>query len=265
VILGVSHVVLGVGDIERERAWLESLGYTLEFVQRGIATHPGKRAFMRTDSDSQAMAFFRRGAGTALELIEYVPDPPAGVAPIDYTLPASAPDDAGSPVDPLLSRAWTLAWPSRAAPTRRQTPSGAWLTFAGDEQGAGVIVHRVPSLADALAYWKRLRFTVERSGDGWAVCSFRALTPAWSATLLLVEDPAYEPRWWLDGQGYRCLSVLCSSLDKDRAAALLTALEPASTGAMDLEVNRKPLRVELLAAPGGLMLELLQISTQRSD
>lgn len=239
MILGVSHIVLASTDLTRDRQTLESIGWKTQFEQRGIPTHPGKRPFMSTQSTEQGLIFMHPPQGTPVELIHYADE---------------LPDRSDSPMQIVLPQPQT-----HAALEYLTCP----LQFAAAAPVPSLITHFVTDMDAASRFWQEgLSFKPAAAQDGppsSLKLEFRSLMPHWRATLLLVPRAEPTVASLVDGPGYRCLSLVSSHLTRDVKLAF-NAGANGSTGPLDLTVNGKLLHLEILAAPDGVMVEILQTS-----
>jgi hypothetical protein len=99
-------------------------------------------------------------------------------------------------------------------------------------------------------------------GRRWSRLAIRAPVPNWSLTLILVEGAPLIDTPLLDAPGFPCLALLSSALDRD-GERLQQAGASDSTGEFQVEVNGKPLRVAVYRAPGGELIELIEIHRGR--
>lgn len=256
MILGVSHIVLGSTDLTRDRRLFEGLGWTTEFEQRGIPTHPGKLPFMSTRSQEQGLVFLQPPTGTPVELIHYAD---------------SLPDTSESPLQIVLPRPDAIAAFRRLADVPFHPGATAYelphvtcpLWFARPAPRPSLIVHHVTDMEVGRRFWQQgLGFRpIGSSGSapsGAMAFEFRSLVPHWCATVLLARREGPITPGVLDGPGFRCLSVVTS--DRRRVAdRVVEAGATASTGPLELVVNDKALHLEILQGPDGLFVEVLRI------
>lgn len=259
MILGVSHIVLGSTRFEEDRRTLERFGWTTRFIERDLPTHPGKRPFMATDSPAQSLALLEPPRGPAAELIHYADSIESAATPLQFVFPNDGIDAATGPA-PQLDAVWPAAFEQPAPRMAELAGFTAPLCVAADGADSGVIVHFVSDLAAARRFWSDgLGFRPVAAGRGWARLVFHSVMLQWRATMLLVQRRDACARSLLDGPGFRCLSLVCSDLEKDRAA-LRRIWDAPSTGPMAATVNGKQLDLEICAGPDGAMIELLQLS-----
>ena len=239
MILGVSHIVLGSTNLARDRKTLESIGWKTWFEQLGIPTHPGKRPFMSTQSEEQGLVFMQPPQGTPVELIHYADE---------------LPDRSDSPMQIVLPQSQT-----HAALDHLTCP----LKFAAAAPVPSLITHFVTEMDAASRFWREgLGFKPAAAQDGphgSLKLEFHSLMPHWRATLLLVPRKKQAVASLVDGPGFRCLSLVSSHLARDVEVAF-SAGANGSTGPLDLTVNGKLLHLDILAAPDGVMVEILQTS-----
>jgi hypothetical protein len=262
MIVGVSHIVLGSSSLEDDVHLLGGLGYDVGFVEKGLPTHPGKRPYMTGASEGQALALCYAPSGPALELIAYGSVLGPCSSPLQLAMSAAVPPETSeAPLDPEIAAAWRGCFgsPLSAALVRGiVTP----LLFAASGEGAGTILHRVGDLAAARAFWSQLGWASPKgradAGAGWSLLAFSSAAARWRASLLLVESASPVREAHLDTAGFRCLSFVTTSLERD-GEVLRRAGTTRSTGRMEYVINGKPLALEIFAGPDGVMIELLEL------
>lgn len=253
MILGVSHIVLGSSNAAQDRALFESMGWQLRFEQHHLPVFAGKKPYLCTASQDLSLVFLNAAAGTPLELIHYAEPSPAGLpAPLQIILPKSKWSDRAVDVRPTplpgVSELWiegltSPLWVSEEAPQ----PS--------------LIVHRVTDLAAASRFWEA-GFGFRRSSLPPPVpdavrLEFPSLMPQWRAGLLLL--PVKEPSpALLDGPGFRVLSMVSTQFEKDRERIFEKGGAKGSTGTMEEEIGGKPMLLDLIEGPDGVMVEIFQ-------
>lgn len=261
MILGVSHIVLGSTDLERDRRLFEGLGWVTQFEQRGIPTHGGKRPFMSTRSSYQGLVFLQPPQGTPVELIHYADAlSDASESPLQIVLP--------QPLNGTPSRhvQEVPIWPGALAFHFPHVTCPLW--FANPAPQPSAIIHHVTDMAGARRFWegglgfRNADTQTPLSGvSGMTLLEYRSPVPQWNASLLLVPREGASTPGRLDGPGFRCLSVIASDV-KRSAEDLERAGAVGSTGPMDLVINGKPLRLEVLEGPDGVFIEILGTSAR---
>jgi catechol 2,3-dioxygenase-like lactoylglutathione lyase family enzyme len=250
MILGVSHIVLGSANLERDRQLFESWGWQLRFEQHDIATFEGKRPFMCTSSDDLSLVFLLPPQGTPVELIHYANDLPADPAPLQIVLPAG---DLASETKTILPEVSELSIDGLTSPL--------WFSSAAPQPS--LIIHRVTDLDSACRFWEKgLGFRRSKQPSpiaGAVLLEFPSLMPQWRASLLLVPSEGPPARPLLDGPGFRVLSMVSTQFEKDRARMFEQGGAIASTGTMEEKIGGKDMLLDLVQGPGGIMVEIFQI------
>jgi catechol 2,3-dioxygenase-like lactoylglutathione lyase family enzyme len=259
MILGVSHIVLGSTDLTFDRALFEGLGWTTRFEQRGILTPSGKRPFMSTSSTAQGLVFLQPPTGISVELIHYVDMlPDASASPLQVVLPR--PDE----LEGCRRLAEVAECPGVEAYEVPHVTCPLW--FSTDAPVPSTIVHHVSDMDAAIRFWdeglgfKRSTKPAVPAAPDTITLEFRSVVPHWRATLRLVPLQGPQVPGVLDGPGFRCLSMVASNLER-AADDLRRAGASASTGPLDLVINGKPLRLEILRGPDGVFIEILSTSS----
>lgn len=249
MILGVSHIVLGSTNLERDRQLFESWGWQLRFEQHDIATFEGKRPFMCTPSDDLSLAFLLPPQGTPVELIHYANDLPADPAPLQIVLPAG---DLTSDTQTILPEVSELSIDGLTSPL--------WFSSAAPQPS--LIIHRVTDLDSACRFWEKgLGFRCSKQPSpmaGAVLLEFPSLMPQWRASLLLVPTEGPLARPLLDGPGFRVLSMVSTQFEKDRARMFEQGGAIASTGTMEEKIGGKNMLLDLVQGPDGIMVEIFQ-------
>lgn len=126
------------------------------------------------------------------------------------------------------------------------------------------VVAEVPDPAASVAFWQEgLGFRAAETRDGWQL-DHPALVPAWRLSLTLVPatGPTLEPAT-VDADG----CVLVTALTTDAAADLARLRELGARRATEVwseRVSQRPLRVAMVEAPGGELVELLELPRERA-
>jgi catechol 2,3-dioxygenase-like lactoylglutathione lyase family enzyme len=253
MILGVSHIVLGSTDAGRDRALFESMGWQLRFEQHHLPVFAGKKPFLCTASEELSLVFLNAPAGTPLELIHYSEPSPSDLpAPLQVILPKGACSD--SVVD---ARPSPLPGVSELCIEGLTSP----LWVSEEAPRPSLIVHRVTDLAAASRFWEA-GFGFRRSSltppvPGAMLLEFPSLMPQWRAGLLLLPVQESAPAL-LDGPGFRVLSMVSTQFERDRERIFEKGGAKASTGTMEEEIGGKPMLLDLIQGPDGVMVEIFQ-------
>lgn len=250
MILGVSHIVLGSTNLERDRQLFESWGWQLRFEQHDIATFDGKRPFMCTPSDDLSLAFLLPPQGTPVELIYYANEMPLEhPSPLQIVLPAGV---LLSETKTILSEVSELSIDGLTSP----------LWFSSKAPQPSLIIHRVTDLDSACRFWEKgLGFRRSKQAvpiAGAVLLEFPSLMPQWRASMLLVPTEGPSARPLLDGPGFRVLSMVSTQFEKDRTRMFEQGGAIASTGTMELTIGGKDLLLDLVQGPDGILVEIFQ-------
>ncbi len=249
MILGVSHIVLGSTNLERDRQLFESWSWQLRFEQRDIATFEGKRPFMCTPSDDLSLVFLLPPQGTPVELIHYANELPADPAPLQIVLPSG---DLTSDTKTILPEVSELCLDGLTSPL--------WFSTAAPQPS--LIIHRVSDLDAASRFWEKgLGFRRSKQPPpiaGAVLLEFPSLMPQWRASLLLVPTEGPPARPLLDGPGFRVLSMVSTQFEKDRTRMFEQGGAIASTGTMEEKIGGKEMLLDLVQGPDGVMVEIFQ-------
>ncbi|GEP42482.1 VOC family protein [Brevifollis gellanilyticus] len=254
MILGVSHIVLGSTDSGRDRALFESMGWGLRFEQHDVPTFPGKQPFLCTSSPDLSLVFLNAPAGTPLELIHYTQPAPADLsAPLQIILPTGDWLSHAVEVRPApLPGVQEIVVPGLTSP----------LWISDEPSQPSLIVHRITDLGAATRFWEA-GFGFRRSKQPpplpeAVLLEFPSLMPQWRARLLLLPVRETSPAL-LDGPGFRVLSMVVTQFEKDRDRIFANGGALASTGTMEEEIGSKPMLLDLIQGPDGVMVEVFQI------
>lgn len=255
MILGASHIVFGSSSLDRELKYFEAFGWQHRFVELGIKTFEGKRGFMCTSSKTLSLAFLLPDSGIGVELIQYekmstLQNP----APLQMVLNVREIMHEGVTkiVETILPGVYELCVEELSSPI--------WVSF--DEIVPSLIVHHVTDLESASLFWESglgfRRAKMQMPVADSCLLEFPAILPQWRARLLLLPRVGVSPPPLLDGPGFRVLSMVSTKIEDDRDRMFRLGGAIASTGIMELNLNRNNMLLDLVQGPDGVMVEIFQ-------
>lgn len=269
MIMGVDHVALACTDIDQADAQLTGTGFRTRFIQRDVPNFPGKTGLLDTFCSLHTVAFCEGAGSTAIELTSHGPElaPVRAGYEVLLRLPQNAIwrqlEAAGD-----IAETWGSAFGLREVRCGAWDESGArfWLEPGGDDPAASVVGLLVPvtDLDQSEVFWRSglgLRSVTrgEAGGRAWARGRFISPIPAWCLDVVLMESRDPLPRPVLDAPGFPCLALLSTDARKDEER-LLQSGGSDSTGLFEVGIDGKKLQVVVLRAPGGELVELIQVS-----
>jgi hypothetical protein len=233
-ILGVSHLVKGVSELDTSVSQFTDLGYSLEFREPFAPVVEQKQPFVRVPQRSQQLAFLKHRSNVSVELLLY--DGPSGRE--NSTFDPIFAKGAGSDADenPVQSALQKVSFRSSIS--------------------AMTIAVRSTSFQESLKFWQALRFSTVQT-DWGAELTFRSPVPTWSVSLCLQDDPQHDPSF-LDDHGWSCLSLHARGSDEIlrnvRKECRITQSEP-----FRFHAGGRELKITFVRSPGGELVELLEI------
>lgn len=251
-ILGVSHLVLSVGEASDWGPILESLGYREQAANDHCPNPPAKAPFL-----SGALQ-----ATCAMRLMVAADGSPA----IEVLL--------GSKTHPAQSRFdAVLSDPSRASAgdIRRALLEQREVVLPGlcrplgtpGAQGVGALVVHVDDLEAALPLWRTLGYADQELDSRARKIEIRGLRPSNRLDVYFVSDRDESGRGDLDAVGVVCLSLFCKDADRLRAALAERGYEVGDC--FSLTPFSTPLRVFFMRNTTGEIYEFLSIPSARAE
>lgn len=242
-VLGVSHLVLSVADLDAAEAFAAGCGYGRRGeVSRG--DNPAQKASVVDGplSDYFDMRLMASGSGLpTLELLR---------------------EGGADPVPRTAGRFTALLSHGELSPEEARVGLGAAAAFPGfrrlDSGTARLlsVIVRCPDLPASLAFWERLGMTPEDLGGGIRRVRVRGLTPSARMSLVFMPGPADEPGY-LNREGLSCLSFFCRDADALRAA--LSASGCAVSDCFNLAPFGRSLRVFFARPESGELYEFVAV------
>ena len=265
MILGVDHLALACTDAKASVGILGLAGFELQFHESNLHNAPGKDAFVHRYESIHAIAFCRGQVGTGLELTSHgqlLEHTAVGnIEPFIGPVPA----DATMALDPMMDRADVLTTTLKIDGLYRIFwPSFGAHVWCSDHEPPGVLAATlgVSDLAAAEKFWcGGLGAQVVGRGKGWLHVRFSAPISSWELSVVLFGSPEAAP-WMLDDAGFPCVALLSTDLETD-AVRLRSFGATRSSGAYTLTVAKKDITFELFRGPGGEIVELISVGTQR--
>lgn len=236
MILGVDHIALSCDNLATGCAVLEAAGWGIRFREDALPNHPAKRPFLRRYQPLHQVAYARGPRGLAVELTDH-----------------------GTPLGPPVGgyRASGIGAPALWAdlPAVWTPPTTSDVSLALEHAELPV-----RDLAAARRFWcDGLGAQLVADAASAARVRFAAPVPSLEGELHLVQEAAAPVVHALDDAGFTCLALLCSDVEADAARAVRAGATRRS-GRFDLTVAGRPLWIELLAGPGGELVELIQLA-----
>lgn len=266
MILGFSHLTLRCTELNAAIHELESLGYKNDFTQTNLQNPQGKRPFSKHWCDSMNMALMRSNAGgLPIELVEY-PWPPSQIPfffePIlSIEKPTSQLKKTSSELTPIFENVFGFKVTGEMTSAQFQLPF--LTTHVPGKIGVVGLIQKVDNLENALKFWKEcLNFKTEliKSEEfSYGLIDLQSPLKSWSLKIAVLEDKNLDPSTVkMDEGGITCLSFVSSSIDRDRIP-FIKSLSLPTTNPFNIEINNKPLNLEIFDTGLGLFVELMEV------
>lgn len=242
-VLGVSHLVLSVADLDAAEAFAAACGYGRRGeVSRG--DNPAQKASVVDGPLSDYFDMRLMSSGSGLPTLELLRE--GGTDPVPR--PAGRFTALLSHDEPSAEEARASVDAAAAFPGFRRLGSGAARLLS--------VVVRCADVAASLAFWERLGMTPEDLGSGIRRVQVRGLTPSARMSLVFVPGTADEPGY-LNREGLSCLSFFCRDADALRAALAVSGCEVSDC--FDLAPFGRSLRVFFARPESGELYEFLAV------
>lgn len=250
-ILGVSHVVVGVADLDAAQRFLNSIGYFLHGSVDAEANDVAKSPFV---SGPLAPTF-------AMRLMVG----PSGYAPLELLHEHRA--DPGSRKVDARFEAVLGSWAGECAPDAFDHLDSTPAPFSGLRQrfdgggpaGVGGLVMRCRDLGACLPLWETLGIPHVAITPRIARINIRGALPSNRLTLYAIADGVERAAGYLDRDGVVCLSLWCS--DADRLHAELRARGYVPGDCFTAAPMGRDLRVFFMRNASGEVYEFISLAT----
>lgn len=272
MILGVDHVALSSRDLLQSANVLAGEGYEVRFVEDELVNAATKRPLLREYAQSHGIAWCAAPSGPAIELTAHQAPLHGATASFSGVLqrrPAAwrALSERSEALEPMLRAALGLSDPRACNWTEFNADVWYDAADATDAQGIRAVIAPVPDLAASEAFWTgTLRFTVVSRGDAgvrWARVALTAPVQSWGLDVVLAEIPRTDRFPPLDAPGFPCVAFLSNGVARDleRIRAAGAEGDPVE---FTVVVNGRPLKICMIRAPGGQILELIELGGRES-
>lgn len=257
MILGVDHVALSARDLSAPVAALIGEGYRVMFAETALPNDQTKARFLTEYHQLHSITYLQRAGETAIELTNYgaVQRTCGGYDIWFGGRPQGVIDARGND---HVAGAWrqlgchdpcVCYWPAVNA--------NIWFDGTG-HNGAGIraVLSQATDIDATLAFWSEtFGLRAARASDGLHVVEIKAAVPQWALRVAFVPGTGQPTR--LDDGGFACLALLTNDL-----ASLIERVDRTAvdhTGVFTVRVNGRDLAVAILRAPGGELVELIQV------
>lgn len=258
-ILGISQIVLGVGDMDPARAFFAAHGFSETGHMGGAANPPEKREFIAgTMSKTHDLTMLSPAvASPPIELVR--PQYETKVSPSDQSIelptfeavlgtPQAAPGSVET--DTVLA----------SLDDSCRTPlSGVRLApDCGEPAGVVALVVHATDVDRSLALWRQLRFEPNFLSPGMARIDARGLIAGSGLSVFFIAAPTTPRRTEPDVGGIICATFLCKNVEK--LVAPLASAGHQVGQRFEIAPFGNRVRVFFLRTPSGELYEFLSIS-----
>lgn len=274
MILGFSHITLSSTNFKEDERELKKLGYFKRFEETDLVNSRAKYPFLKFHSKRMAMAFFESKKNPSVELIQYDRFVEGVASPFQVLFNGAA--QRTKKIGSLeygkdrIRRSISNVYKSDEIGF--QTLGTSQLTcpviLKGVNYSPNIFFRLVPDIRVATHFWKEF-FGIKKPEEGstaagqrFARLKFAGSMPHWSFTMILLEAKEKYSLPMLDHLGFSCMSILTSNLERARKKFFAAGGEFRSAP-IDIKVNDRDLKLEIVRTPDGALLELLAIQLGR--
>jgi len=247
MILKIDHIAFCSARFEADVQRFESVGYTVQFKEKGLRDLENKRPFMREFSGELDMALLLRAGSIGIELLNHghTIEEPSYVLPV-LEGQATAREPGGD----------TFSFNGSSFAQVSNGPEN----FFVDENGANdfrcdKVVVEAEDIPTAARFWGRLGFKPLAVEERAASLEFRSFLGGGTVRMFLRKSAGTAPRCWLDGYGFNCLAFFSSDAAKDRKHFTEFGMNPTEPNSF--RVNGKDLRIYWVRGPAGEVAEVI--------
>jgi len=241
VTIGIDHIQFSVPELPASTAFLEGLGWSLDFQQANFA--PTARPYFREVGKS--MAYLKRGR-SAIELINASSHPgPVSWMPIfSSRLPGEVCSKGSASGEEVEVRAEELGTACRCLDVMEE-----------DAELCGVRLSSAKPEASA-AFLESLGF--KRNADIVGISlTYPPSIVGMGLTVTVVAGPELIEKAYVDDLGLSLIAMLATDLDA--GVKVMNAAGYCSTEIYDYQINGRPISNFVVQGPGGELVELIQI------
>lgn len=232
MILGAAQVVVNVASLRRAERALGDYGYRRTFAEPHLNCDPAKRPLLSRDRPTLALAHYAAPTGgTPVELTMYGGGPPGGDAAFQLLRPR---------LD--LERALPHC---KGQGARVEAPAEVQLASdGGDEE---------------VRFWSEVGFAPTGSSSDPVGFRLRGVVANMRVGLRLdaAASPVTQPT--LDAHGCVALTLVTTTIDADCRRSVAAGAAREVCGPWHERVGGRELRVAMLQAPSGAIVELIQL------
>lgn len=239
--IGIDHVQFSVPELSASTAFMEGLGWSLDFSEANFA--PTARPYFRETGKS--MAFLKRGRA-AIELINASPRKgPGSWMPIfSSRLPGETSSAGPAPGGEVDVRAEPLGGTCRCIDV-----------LEDDAELCGVILSSAEPEASA-TFLESLGFRRDAEGEGINL-SYPPSIVGMGLAVHIVAGPPLVERAYVDDLGLSLIAMLVTDLEA--VVGVMNAAGHGTTDIFDYQINARSISNAVVHGPGGELIELLQI------
>jgi len=266
MILGMDHLALSVTDIDAAVAAGQPLGFDALFVERNLPNPECKRPLLIDHRAFHDVALLRAyGGGTAIEAVRHARRLAAPRSQIMPLLCGQRRSGAAFGGFNTAGPDWPAICRDALGVTAVMAEWAAWraplcLVNERAEPHVAALLVATPAWEKDLMFWRDgVSATIASHEPGrWALLKLKSPVAAWQGTVLLARTENAASNY-LDSAGFPCIALWSSALAEDtdrlRKFGGSSIIEPFT-----LTVNGRVLTVIQLRAPGGWLLELIQLT-----
>ena len=273
MFLGLDHIALTCVGLEEASAVLNNCLYITKFAQPAIINDPAKTNLLSAYQPTHDIAYLYKPGFLSIELTDHgaafaCPSPSGNYQVLFDSRPqGSSPLPEEQFAEPLaVLKGLDPAGTFLAA--RLALPLSAPIFYkdleAKGQGGITKIILACADLEESTKFWtesvgcKVFSTGISTRGTPWTLLSFTSPVATLAFKFVLYKANVPQEPSKLDQTGFPCLALITSSLERD-LERLKSCGARAETETFTVRVNQKDLRVCLSRAPGGELVELIQV------
>ncbi|MFA6262984.1 MAG: VOC family protein [Candidatus Babeliales bacterium] len=226
MILDIDHIGYSSTNFEDDICLVQSLGFNIRFVQRGIKNQDIKKKLLRSFTMEHHMALCARSCDISIEVVHY---PQVGQKRVAQTS-----------FFPLVG--------NQEAQLLKQ------ISAQDDLKQLNICISDIPK---TLNFWKVLGFNAVEQGDDYLAFRFRSILNGNDYFLYAKLTNAAVHKVFLDDIGFTSLALITSSASRERAA-----LEKHNFKVTPIEhvaIGNKNLSIFFSESPDGHIVEFISL------
>ena len=251
MIVGIDHIALSSTDFDEHTRFFNALGYEKKFSAKGAENLALKKRLLKRFNSKHDLALLESLGNLSIELLNhgYVGNCKNYMIPIFDGLPKNI------------------------AKKKEKVSMGSHVFFRVDSEAFGgpvyfkesgseffgfrEIIVKVQNASKSVIFWQSLGFELLEISEDVAVLQFSSLIGKPACKVYLHTSKNVEHRHYLDDEGFNCVALISSSIEKDKIKLESKGFSTTELG--KIFVNNRVLNIFFVMGYCGELVEIIGI------